>query len=163
MNEQNDDRTVAMRAEMDVDNIFYMVRNEKGHSGPKYEKAKDIWMEGAERANLLYLELLHDPRVDKEYLAAIEKEMSHTNRITKQSFNKTSEEQNKGNAVPLVNKEASSSVKETVSESTSKNAKLAGTSLKKEKLSLADLARFSKKREENKAIAIKKIVEMQYI
>jgi len=160
MNEQNDDRTVAMRAEMDVDNIFYMVRNEKGHSGPKYEKAKDIWMEGAERANLLYLELLHDPRVDKEYLAAIEKEMSHTNRITEQSFNKTSEEQNEGNE----NKEAPASVKETVSKSSSKNAELdAGTSSEKGKLSSTDLARFSKKREENKAIAIKKIVEMQYI
>ena len=145
MNEQNDNRATAMRAENTIRKIFDVVRNEKEYRGPKYKNPKDIWMEGALRATLLYLELLHDTEVDKEYLAAIENEISHINRITKEFFKET----------PYVSEGygkniTASSVGKTVSEGSSKNAKLAGTYSGKGKLSPAVLAHLSETRTENK-------------
>ncbi len=86
MNEQNNNRSVAMRAERDVDNIFYSVRKEMGYDGPKYRTAKEIWLEGAKRTAKFFSEISCDPTIDEEYFAAVGKELSHISRITNQIF-----------------------------------------------------------------------------
>lgn len=86
MNEQTNNRTVAMRAERDVDNIFYAVREEMGYDGPKYKTAKDIWLEGAKRTAKFFSEISRDTKTDEKYFAAVGNELSHISRITKQIF-----------------------------------------------------------------------------
>ena len=86
MNEQNNNRSVAMRAERDVDNIFYAVRKEMGYDGPKYRTAKEIWLEGAKRTAKFFSEISRYPTIDEEYFAAVGKELTHISRITNQIF-----------------------------------------------------------------------------
>ena len=109
MNEQNDDRATAMRAEIDVNNIFYAVQEEMENGQRKYTEAIEIWKEGTKRTKEFYQEALRSPETDKEYLDAIRMELIRIHKMKEEFFKKKSHrtrKQNKKNAVPLVEKTA---------------------------------------------------------
>ena len=149
MNEQTNNRTVAMRAERDVDNIFYAVREEMGYDGPKYKTANEIWLEGAKRTARFFSEISRDSKTDEKYFAAVGNELSHIIRITKESFKKPSAEQNKESATPVEDKKESAPMEKTAT------AEFFG---KKE-----NVERLSKKEHNNRIIFAKKRAdEVQY-